>query len=52
MLLRAGLLVKLRAFRARKLAMLRLGVLPCLKIASTYSFVLVSHFLQLSSVCC
>ncbi|CAL8468294.1 g7834 [Coccomyxa elongata] len=40
MLLKAGLLLKLRAFRARKLAMLRLGVLPCLKTASAYSFLL------------
>lgn len=43
MLLRAGLLVKLRAFRARKLAMLRLGVLPCLTTGSTYAGVMVSR---------
>lgn len=51
MLLRAGLLVKLRAFRARKLMLLRLGVLPCLKTASTYSAILVSHLLVSSCDC-
>ena len=44
MLLRAGLLVKLRAFRARKLALLRPGVVPCLITAGTFAGVLVSCF--------
>lgn len=45
MLLRAGLLIKPRTFRARLMMVLRLGALPCIKTATLYSAVLVSRTL-------
>lgn len=43
LLLRAGLLIKPRAFRARLLMSLRLGAIPCVKTATIYGLVLVSR---------